>query len=101
VDAGGPQVDSLAELTHRVDRLVPRDATVLVHDNIYPESERRYLLMWVAWLLPRHRVLLPEYLHLAPGRPAYRLEIPPRVPHPEAGEVTRTDAGALVRLGMP
>jgi hypothetical protein len=57
--------------------------------------------MWVAWLLPRQRVLLPEHLHLAPERPAYRLEIPPRGPLPEEGEILRTDAGALIRLGMP
>jgi hypothetical protein len=72
----------------------------VVVDTGYQEPERHYVEMWIAWLLPRHRVL-PGSLSPPSGRPAYRLQIPPRAPHPEGDEVLRIDAGVLVRLGLP
>ncbi|HVS15261.1 MAG TPA: hypothetical protein VMV46_15140 [Thermoanaerobaculia bacterium] len=96
---GGPQTTPLEELAAAVDRLVPRGATVVV-DTGYQEPERHYVEMWVAWLLPRHRVL-PGRLPPPPGRPAYRLQVPPRAPEPGGDELLRSEAGALLRLGMP
>jgi hypothetical protein len=96
---GGPQTAALEELAGEVDALLPRDATVMV-DTGYPEPERHYIEMWIAWLLPRHRVL-PADSTPPPGRPAYRLQVPPRAPRSDDDEMLRNDVGVLVRLGTP
>jgi len=94
---GGPQTAPLEALARQVERLVPRGATVVV-DTGYAEPERHYVEMWIAWLLPRQRVL-PARLTPPPGRPAYRLQVPPKAPLEGADEMLRTDAGVLIRLG--
>jgi hypothetical protein len=96
---GGPQIEPLRELADRVERLVPLDATILV-ETAYPDPERHYVEMWVAWLLPRQRVV-PARLGAPAGRPAYRLIVPPQPTGPADDEVLRTDAGALVRIDPP
>jgi hypothetical protein len=95
---GGPQAAPLEELAAQVDRLLPRGSTVIV-DTGYEEPERHYVEMWIAWLLPRHRVL-PGRISAPPGRPRYRLQVPPRAPAAVADEVLRSDAGVLIRLGV-
>ena len=92
---GGPQPELLRDLLDRVDRRLPRGASVAVSSHAWSRDQLHYLTMWTAYYLPHHVVVHRE------SRPGgvtaeYLLMIPP-APAPEGAE--RIELGALGEHG--
>ena len=98
---GVQRAEELGAFLVKVDQRLPAGAYVAVGSDRLGRADRHYLRMWVAYYLPRHRVVPREHLG-GDQRPAYLLSYPGLAgPTPGMTELLRDTMATVHRLESP